>query len=125
MKPVTATGSGTTHDPRMVRLQEVLDKVNDLFTGEDFSPAEQLSWVEGIVTVLMDDETVATQATANSTKQFVESPDLADAVTGAVLGNRESHSKMADIFFADDRIKAEFVKLLGTFVHENIHADVA
>jgi type I restriction enzyme R subunit len=108
----------------MVRLQEVLDKVNDLFAGEDFTPAEQQSWVEGIVTVLMDDETIVTQATANTKKQFVESPDLSDAVTEAVLGNQVSHNKMADYFFADERIKVEFVKLLGTFMHENIHADV-
>lgn len=123
MKPVTATGSGTARDPRMVRLQEVLEKVNDLFAGEDFTPAEQQSWVEGIVTVLMDDEMVVTQAAANSKKQFVESPDLSDAVTDAVLGNQESHNKMADYFFADDRLKIEFVKLLGSFVHENVRAD--
>jgi type I restriction enzyme, R subunit len=123
MKPVTATGSGTAHDPRMVRLQEVLDRVNDLFAGEDFTPAEQQSWVEGIVTVLMDDETIVTQATANTKKQFVESPDLDAAVTEAVLGNQASHNKMADYFFNDERIKIEFVKLLGAFMHENIHAE--
>jgi type I restriction enzyme R subunit len=123
MKPVTATGSGTTRDPRMVRLQEVLAKVNDLFVGEDFTPAEQQSWVEGIVTILMDDDTIVTQAAANSQKQFVESPDLSDAVTEAVLSNQVSHNKMADHFFANDHLKIELVKLLGAFMHENIRAE--
>lgn len=125
MQPVTAAGSGASRDPRMVRLQEVLKKVNDLFSGEDFTPAEQQSWVEGIVTVLMDDETVTTQASANSKKQFVESPDLSDAVTEAVLGNQTSHAKMADYFFTDDRIKIEIVKVLGELVHENLRADAS
>lgn len=123
LKPITATGSGIKHDPRMVRLQEVLAKVNDLFSGEDFTPAEQQSWVEGVVTVLMSDDTIQTQASNNSKKQFMESPDLNDAVLEAVLGNQTSHNKMADIFFTDDKIKLRLVHLLGELVHENLQAE--
>ncbi|MCS6577353.1 type I restriction endonuclease subunit R [Curtobacterium poinsettiae] len=123
LKPITATGSGIKHDPRMVRLQEVLAKVNDLFSGEDFTPAEQESWVEGVVTVLMSDDTIQTQASNNSKKQFMESPDLNDAVVEAVLGNQTSHNKMADIFFTDDKIKLRLVHLLGELVHENLQAE--
>lgn len=123
LKPITATGSGQKHDPRMVRLQEVLAKVNDLFAGEDFTPAAQQSWVEGVVTVLMSDDTIQTQAANNSKKQFMESPDLNDAVVEAVLGNQTSHNKMADIFFTDEKIKAKVVYLLGELVHENLKAE--
>lgn len=123
LRPVTATGTGAARDPRMVRLAEVLAKINDLFAGEDFTPAEQQSWVEGLVTVLMDDDTIRAQAGANTRKQFVESPDLSDAVTEAVLGNQTSHHKMADYFFTDDRVKVQLVKLLGELVHENLRAD--
>lgn len=120
LKPVAGTGTGAARDPRMVRLAEVLEKINDLFAGEDFTPAEQQSWVEGLVTVLMDDSTIRAQAGANTKKQFVESPDLSDAVTEAVLGNQTSHTKMADYFFTDDRVKVQLVKLLGELVHENL-----
>ncbi|MDP3967206.1 MAG: type I restriction endonuclease [Nocardioides sp.] len=123
LKPVAATGTGAAHDPHMVRLAEVLAKINDLFAGEDFTPAEQQSWVEGLVTVLMDDATIRAQAGANTKKQFVESPDLSDAVTGAVLGNQTSHHKMADYFFTDDRVKVRLVQLLGELVHENLAVD--
>nr|MBA3780784.1 hypothetical protein [Nocardioides sp.] len=91
-----------------------------LFSAEDFTPAEQQSWVEGLVTVLMDDDVIRGQAGANTRKQFVESPDLSDAVTEAVLGNQTSHHKMADYFF----IKVQLVKLLGELVHENLKAEV-
>ena len=123
LKPITATGSGQKRDPRMVRLEEILAKVNDLFSGEDFTPAEQRSWVEGVVTVLMDDDTIQTQAANNSKKQFMESPDLSDAVVEAVLGNQTSHNKMADIFFTDDKVKVALVHLLGELVHENLKAE--
>ena len=115
LRPVAATGTGAARGPRMVRLAEVLVKINDLFSGEDFTPAEQQSWVEGLVTVLMDDDIIRAQAGANARKQFVESPDLSDAVTEAVLGNQTSHHKMADYFFTDDRVKVELVKLLASW----------
>ncbi|WP_296604652.1 DEAD/DEAH box helicase family protein [Nocardioides sp.] len=123
LKPVSAAGTGAKHDPRMVRFEEILNKVNDLFAGEDFTPAEQRSWVEGVVTVLMDDDTIQSQAATNSKKQFMESPDLSDAVIEAVLGNQTSHNKMADIFFTDDKVKVALVHLLGSLVHENLHAE--
>ena len=84
---------------------------------------EQQSWVEGVVTVLMNDDTIQTQAANNSKKQFLESPDLNDAVVEVVLGNQTSHNKMADIFFTDDRVKVAFVHVLGELVHENLRAE--
>lgn len=36
-----------------------------------------------------------------STKQFVESPDFYDAVTGAVADNQGAHEKMSDYFFTN------------------------
>lgn len=124
LRPVSATGTGVTHDPRMMRLAEVLAKINDLFSSEDFTPAEQQSWVEGLVTVLMDDDTIRAQAGANTRKQFVESPDLTEAVTDAVIGNQTSHHKMADRFFTDESVKGQLVKLLGELVHENLKTEV-
>lgn len=123
LKPVAGTGTGAARDPRMVRLAEVLEKINDL-ADENFTPAEQQSWVEGLATVLMDDNTIREQAGANTKKQFVESPDLSDAVTEAVLGNQTSHTRMADYFFTDDRVKVQLVKLLGELVHENLKAEL-
>lgn len=125
LRPVSAAGSGTVRDPRMVRLAEVLAKINDLFSGEDFTPGEQQSWVEGLVTVLMEDQTIQAQAGANTQKQFVESPDLSDAVTDAVLSNQTSHNKRADHYFADGRVKVEVVRVLGQLVYENLRASAS
>lgn len=125
LKPITAVGTAQQHDPRMVLFNEVLNKVNDLFSGEDFTPAEQRSWVEGVVTVLMDDTTISAQAETNTKEQFVESPDLNNAVVEAVIGNQTSHNKMADIFFTDDHIKHALVRVLGELVHENVKADAS
>ena len=100
----------------------MLARINDLFADEDFTRAEQQSWVEGLVTVLSDNDTIRGQAKANTKKQFVESPDLNDAVTDAVISKQDSHNRMTETFFSDDQKKAQLVKLLGELVHETLSA---
>ena len=121
LKPAVAPGSGQARDPHMVLLQEVLAKINALFDGEDFTPGQQRSWVEGLVTVLGENPTIRTQAGANTTKQFVESPSLSDAVTDAVLSSSEAHTKMIEKFFGDEHFKHKLVQLLGTLVHDDVN----
>ncbi len=41
----------------------------------------------------------------NSKKQFLDSPDLHDAVIVAVLGNQTSHNKMADSFTSTGEVE--------------------
>ena len=72
--------------------------------------------------MLIDNDRIRAQAKANSRKQFVESPDPNDAVTDAVLNAQDSHNRMTDHFFTDERIKVQLVKLLGELVHENLRA---
>lgn len=122
LPPVGEAGTGTARDPHLMRLEEVLAKINDLFAGEDFTRAEQQSWVEGLVTVLIDNDRIRAQASANTKKQFVESPDLSGAVVDAVLDKQDSHNRMTDYFFADERIRVELVQLVGELVHENLKA---
>lgn len=121
LKPASGTGSGQARDPHMVLLEEVLKKINDLFEGEDFTPGQQRSWVEGLVTVLVEDPTVRVQAGANSSKQFVESPDLSDAVKDAVLSSGEAHGRMVNKFFENPDFQAKLVKLLGALVHDDVN----
>ena len=68
-------------------------------------------------------KSLQTQATNSSKTQFMESPDLNDAVVEAVLGNQTTHNRMADIFFTDDRVKVALVHLLGELVHVNLKAE--
>ncbi|MGN6606009.1 MAG: type I restriction endonuclease subunit R [Jatrophihabitans sp.] len=114
---VTGVGSGTPRDPKMAKLAEVLQRLNDLFADEDFSAAEQQSWLEALLTVLLADETLVAQAAANSESQFVDSPDLTDAVNEVVMGNQTSHNKMTDRYYADTKTRATLVHMLGELVH--------
>lgn len=76
--------------------------------------------MQGVVTVLTENPQIRTQAAANSRTQFVESPDLSDAVTDAVLGNQASHNGIVDYYFSRPEVQDELVKRLGELVHENL-----
>ena len=119
LKPLKP-GEGVARDPRMVRLEEILARVNDLFVDEDFSPSSVENWFQGVVTVLSHNPQIGTQAAVNSRTQFVESPDLSDAVTGAVLDNRDSNNRLADRFFDHPEKRIELVKHFGEAVYENL-----
>ena len=100
----------------------MLAKINDLFAGEDFSDVKQRSWVEGVMDQMGADETLAAQADANTTKQFLESPDLSDAVTNAVLSNQDNDNRIAELFFTNPRAQVEMVRLPGRLFHQTVRA---
>ncbi|MEQ6897716.1 type I restriction endonuclease [Microbacterium sp. KR10-403] len=116
-------GGGTARDPRMVRLAEILARINELFADEDFDASGIESWVQGVITVLGEDPQIRLQAAANSRKQFVESPDLSSAVTDAVLTNHDAHNSAVDFYFTHTEKQAALVKLLGELVHENLRIE--
>ena len=39
--PTTAAGSGAARDPRLARLAEIIERINDLFADEDFTPRRE------------------------------------------------------------------------------------
>ncbi|QAY73628.1 type I restriction endonuclease subunit R [Agromyces protaetiae] len=123
LRPAGEAGSGTARDPRLARLAEILSRINELFADEDFNASAIESWVQGVVTVLAENPQIRTQAAANTTTQFVESPDLSNAVTDAVLGNQTNQNEIVDFYFGRPEVQIELVKRFGELVHENLRIE--
>ncbi len=104
--------------PRWSLLQQVLDRLNDLFGAEDFTESQKVSWLEGLLQGPAGrTPTLVKQAKVNSKKQFLESPDFDDAVVGAVADNQGAHNKMADYFTSTGEVEVFIVESLGELVH--------
>ena len=119
LTPMTV-GGGASRDPRLARLAEILARINELFADEDFSTSGIESWVQGVVTVLGENPQIQRQAAANTRQQFTESPDLASAVTDAVLGNQEENNSIVEFYFSKPEFQAELAKRLGELVYEQL-----
>lgn len=117
LRGIAAAGSAANRDPRMVRMVEILDKLNTLFADEDFTENQRVSWFEALLGALLEDGDLIEQARNNSRAQFLESPDLRDGVSSALLTNHAAHDKMVDAYLADESLQGELVRGLGEMVH--------
>jgi type I restriction enzyme R subunit len=116
---ITAAGSAPPRDPRLVKMEEILARLNELFADEDFTPTQTTSWLEALLAALLENKILLDQARTNTRSQFVESPDLRDGVTAALLSNNAAHSRMLDRFTADGRLQVELIHGLGELIHEH------
>lgn len=115
---MTEAGSGEKKDPKMVALQEVINRLNDLFGAEEFTASQPESFVRGLLDRMLENEALLQQARANSIRQFAESPDFDEAVVDAVADNQGAHNKIADYFWSDAPGRATLILALARAYHE-------
>ena len=125
LKGITAAGSGAKSDPKMVAFEAVIDRLNELFGDEDFASTQQVSFLEGLLASLDGNQTLHAQASTNTQKQFLDSPDLVDGIIGAVADNQGAHNKMAEYFFGDGRDVRLLINLVGAAYYERAQPDVS
>ena len=115
---ITAAGSAGRRDPKLVALQDVINRLNELFGDNTLAEDQMTTFVEGLLRRLMAEERLVQQATVNTKKQFLESPDLAESVIDAVMDNQGASNKMAGAFYEDGQVRDELVRLVGALLYE-------
>jgi type I restriction enzyme R subunit len=126
LKGMTETASATPKDPKLVALQEVIERLNELFGAEEFSATQPETFVRGLIDRMLENDSLVQQAKVNSVKQFSESPDFDEAVVDAVSDNQGAYTKIADYFFADAPGRPGLILALAKAFHELAkEADVA
>ena len=118
LKGMTEAGSDSKKDPKLVALQEVIDRLNDLFGAEEFSQSQPESFVRALIDRMMENEGLIQQARVNSVKQFAESPDFDEAVVDAVSDNQGAHNQIADYFFSGAAGRPTLILALAKAFHE-------
>lgn len=95
LEPITEAGSGELHDKEKAFLDEIIQKVNDLFQG-DLTDQDKLVYVNNVIKgKLLESETLRQQATNNSKEQFANSPDLKTELLNAIMGALDAHTLMS------------------------------
>lgn len=118
LKGATGAGSATKKDPKMVALQEVIDRLNDLFGDGEFADSDNRSFVETLLRRLLQLDTVQQQIKVNTPKQFEESPDLTDLILGAIADTQGEQNKRADYFFGTGVEVEGLIKSIKTTLYK-------
>ncbi|UXA10000.1 DEAD/DEAH box helicase family protein [Mycobacterium sp. SMC-8] len=94
LEPTTDAGTGSVKDPEMVALAEVIEKINDLFSG-DHPESSVNNVVTHVKDRLQESETLQQQAQHNTLAQFSASPDLHSEFISAVIGAMASSEDLS------------------------------
>jgi type I restriction enzyme R subunit len=115
LEPAKEAGTGTVKDPEMVALTEVIEKINDLFSG-DHPDSSVRNVVTHIKDRLEESDTLQQQAQNNSLAQFSASPDLQNEFVGAVIGAMESNTDLSTQILnspeISQKLKGELVPII-------------
>ncbi len=116
LAPASEAGTGTAAEDEKKRLSEVVGKMNDLFSG-DLSEADMVGYVTTIKGKLLENETLAKQAEANTEEQFAMG-DFKNILTDVVLDSQGAHNNIADQLLKDERIFAAMQGMLAKMVYQ-------
>lgn len=104
LQPPSDVGSGSVQEKEKLRLAEIIERVNDLFTG-DLSDEDQLVYVNNVIRgKLLESEELVAQAGANTKEQFSDSPDLNKALQTAIMDALAAHSTMSKQALGSDKV---------------------
>jgi type I restriction enzyme R subunit len=93
--PITEAGAGSVQAKEKARLAEIIERVNDLFTGE-LTDEDKLVYVNNVIKEkLLESATLRQQAANNTKEQFANSPDLSTALTNAIMSAVDAHTAMS------------------------------
>ncbi|EMI56008.1 type III restriction protein res subunit [Rhodopirellula sallentina SM41] len=95
LSPLSGVGTGEVREPKKAYLNEIIEKVNDLFKG-DLSEQDKLIYVNNVLLgKLLESEKLAQQASSNTKSQFDNSPDLDSEIMNAIIEALDAHTEMS------------------------------
>lgn len=115
LKPM-GVGGGHSRDPHMVAWAEILSNINALFEDEDFDPGSVDSWVQGVVTILVQNDVIKDQVNANTKEQFRESQTIETAIRNAVLDHEDNQNVIMEKFFENPQRRNQIIKEISDLV---------
>jgi type I restriction enzyme R subunit len=100
-------GTGKAKDAEMVKLQQLIAKLNDLFEGE-LSENDLLNYARTVSDKITEQSVLVQQFQANTEAQFAASTDFKQAVQNAVVKAYDSNSKMTSQVLSNELVMTGF-----------------
>ncbi|WP_283639254.1 type I restriction endonuclease subunit R [Marinovum algicola] len=109
---VIAPGSAMLRDEEKVRLLEIIEKLNDLFTGE-LTDEDKVGYAMGTLrSKLLASDILVRQAGRNTKEQFASSPNLHDELMNAIIDSYAAHTSMSRQALESEDVRSGLLELL-------------
>lgn len=121
---ISEAGAGAVQDREKARLAEIIEKVNDLFTGE-LSETDRLTYVTSVIKgKLLESAVLRKQAQSNTKEQFAASPDLPRANQDAIMAALDAHTAMSTQALNSPAIQKAMLDILLSYgaLYEDLRA---
>jgi type I restriction enzyme R subunit len=122
LPPITEAGAGAVHEKQKAYLAELIERLNDLFSGE-LTDDDKLVYVQNVLrTKLLESSTLQQQAANNTKEQFAASPDLSTALENAIMDSYDAHTAMSQQALSSDTVRRGLLALLldYTWLYEDL-----
>lgn len=115
LQPVAEAGSGAVQEREKARLAEIIEQVNDLFTGE-LTDTDRLTYVTQVIKgKLLESPVQQQQAWSNTKEQFAASPDLPKAHEEAIMAALDAHNAMSTQALNSKAIQQAMLNILMNY----------
>ena len=120
--PGMAPGGGGVQEKDKVQLDEIILKLNELFSG-DLSDNDKVIYVRSVIRErLMRSNTLRQQAAANSKEQFANSPDFGTELMDTIIGALDAHQAMSSQALNSAQVRDGIKDVLLN--HTNLYEDL-
>lgn len=111
LDPVSDIGSGVARDDEADWLSNILQRLNDIFAGENLTDKDMTNYLHTIADKVRENQPVMDQL-RNNTREQALLGDFPKAVGDAILDSRESHESQAMQYLTKQHIAVAFRELL-------------
>jgi type I restriction enzyme R subunit len=112
LEPITSAGAGAVQEKEKAYLAELIERINELFSGE-LTDSDKLVYVREVLrSKLLESPLLQQQAASNSREQFRSSPDLSSALEGAIMDAYDAHTAMSQEALSSKTVQAGLLELL-------------
>ena len=127
LAPITEAGSGSVQEKEKAWLNEIIEKVNDLFEGA-LTDQDKLIYVNNVLKgKLLESAKLQQQATNNTKEQFANSPDLKTELLNAIMGALDAHTLMSTQALASATVQGGLKDILlnHAYLYETLREQAA
>ena len=119
LQPISEVGTAAIKEEKKIALNELIEKMNDIFAGEDLTDADKVSYAQAIARKLQENETLQEQAKSHSKDDF-RLGGFEKAIMDAIIGNMDSNKLMTKKILNDEKARNSFSEVMLQVVYDGL-----